>query len=259
VTEQVTPPEDVTTRLDPGAAAAGPASASAVEPPTVALSPVEPPTVPLSPVSSPAVEPPTVSLSPVSPPTVSLSPVEPSRVSLSPVFPPAVEPPTVALSAVDLRAAESAGGLAGAVEASPAWAPGGEPAAAGQPPPEAGPRRNRSRLVKLVTVGAIGLAVALALSAYAVIQYVSGGVDNAKVGACIAGASAPKEGQEAEAGKAKVVDCGSAGASFKVVARFEKKKLSEADAACRTHPEAPFVFTAIPNGGTGVVLCLAKL
>lgn len=253
MTEQVTPPEDVTTRLDPGAAAAGPASA--VEPPTVSLSPVEPPTVPLSPMSPPA-----VSLSPVSPPaveppTVSLSPVSSPRVSRSPVFPPAVEPPTVALAAVDLLAAESADGLAGAVEASP----GGEPPAAGLTPPEAGPRRNRSRLVKLVTVGAIGLAVALALSAYAVVQYVSGGVDNAKVGACIAGASAPKEGQEAEAGKAKVVDCGSASASFKVVARFEKKKLSEADAACRTHPEAPFVFTAIPNGGTGVVLCLAKL
>jgi hypothetical protein len=255
VTEQVTPPEDVTTRLDPGAAAAGPAPASAVEPPTVSLSPVEPPTVPLSPVS-----PPTVSLSPVSPPaveppTVSLSPVSPPRLSLSPVFPPALEPPTVALAAVDLLAAESAGGVAGAVEASP----GGEPAAAGLTPPEAGPRRNRSRLVKLVTVGVIGLAVALALSAYAVVQYVSGGVDNAKVGACIAGGSAPKEGQEAEAGKARVVDCGSASASFKVVARFEKKKLSEADAACRTHPEAPFVFTAIPNGGTGVVLCLAKM
>jgi hypothetical protein len=149
--------------------------------------------------------------------------------------------------------------LAGAVEASPAWEPGREPAAAGQTPPEAAPRSNRSRLVRLVTIGVVGLAAALALSAYAVVQYVSGGVDKAKVGACIAGASAPKEGQEAEAGKAKVVDCGSAGASFKVVARFEKKKLSEADAACQGHPEAPFVFTAIPNGGTGVVLCLAKL
>jgi hypothetical protein len=240
VTEQVTPPEDAA-RVDPGAAAASrPAPVPTVDPPTVSLSAAEPPTVPLSPVSPPAVEPPTVSLSPVSLPAVSL---------------PAVEPPAVALSAVDPRAAESADGLAGAVEA----APGGEPAAAGLTPPEAAPRANRSRLVKLVTIGAVGLAAALALSAYAVVQYVSGGVDKAKVGACIAGASAPKEGQEAEAGKAKVVDCGSAGASFKVVARFEKKKLSEADAACQGHPEAPFVFTAIPNGGTGVVLCLAKL
>jgi hypothetical protein len=153
--------------------------------------------------------------------------------------------------------------LDGSVAAAPAGArieePAGEHESAGQTPPEAEPRPNRSRLVKLVTISAVGLALVLALSAYAIVQYISGSVADAKVGSCIAGASAPKEGQESEAGKAKVVDCGSTGASFKVVARFEKKKLSEADAACQGHPEAPFVFTAIPNGGTGVVLCLAKL
>jgi hypothetical protein len=186
------------------------------------------------------------------------TPLDPGAAALEPApgtDPPAVDPPAVESAAAD--------GLDGSVAAAPTEErieePAGEPEPAGQTPPEAEPRPNRSRLVKLVTISAVGLALVLALSAYAIVQYISGSVADAKVGSCIAGASAPKEGQESEAGKAKVVDCGSGTATFKVMARFEKKKLSEADAACQTHPEAPFVFTAIPNGGTGVVLCLAKL
>jgi dihydroxyacetone kinase DhaKLM complex PTS-EIIA-like component DhaM len=142
----------------------------------------------------------------------------------------------------------------------PAEEPVEESAAVDQTAPEAAPGTNRSRLGKLIGIGVLALALTLvATAAYAAVQYLSGGVDDAKVGDCITGVSAPKEGAESEAGKAKLVDCGSASTNFKVAARFEKKKLSEADAACQAYPDAPFVFTAIPDGGTGVVLCLSKV
>lgn len=167
--------------------------------------------------------------------------------------------PTVALAAPDAGAALEPDAAPDPVAAPEASEGPEEPEASEGEQPEAAeaPRRSRFRLVALVSLGAA--AVLVALGAFAAVQLVSDGVVKAKVGDCISGAASPQEGQEAAAEDAELVDCGSGKAAFKVVARFENKRVSEADAACQPYPNAPFVFTAIPDDGTGFVLCLAKV
>ncbi len=74
--------------------------------------------------------------------------------------------------------------------------------------------------------------------------------ENAQVGNCVT---------ESGSNYVKIVDCGDAKATLKVVGRVENKTESEARGnACDAFPDAEQVFWEGKSGQSGMVLCLAK-
>ena len=74
--------------------------------------------------------------------------------------------------------------------------------------------------------------------------------ENAQVGNCVT---------ESGSNSVKIVDCGDASATLKVVGRVENKTESEArGTACDAYPDAEQVFWTGKAGEAGMVLCLAK-
>lgn len=113
-------------------------------------------------------------------------------------------------------------------------------------PPAAAPKKSKRRQKIVLTVFLIVVAAILALVWVAT----RSNGENAQVGNCVT---------ESGENYVKIVDCGTAEATLKVVARVEDKTQIEAQiSACTPYPDADQVFWEGKEGETGVVLCLAK-
>lgn len=112
--------------------------------------------------------------------------------------------------------------------------------------PPAVPKKSKRRQKIVLTIFLVVVAVLLALVWVAT----RSNGENAQVGNCVT---------ESGENYVKIVDCGAAEATLKVVARVEDKTQSEARAnACSAYPDADQVFWEGKEGQTGVVLCLAE-
>ncbi|MCR6481941.1 hypothetical protein M8542_03845 [Amycolatopsis sp. OK19-0408] len=113
-------------------------------------------------------------------------------------------------------------------------------------PPAAAPKKGKRRQKIVLTVFLIVVAGILAL----VWALSRDNGENAQVGNCVT---------ESGENYVKIVDCGAANATLKVVGRVEDKTQIEAQvSACNGYPDADSVFWEGKEGQTGVVLCLAK-
>ncbi len=108
-------------------------------------------------------------------------------------------------------------------------------------------------LIVLVLVAAIGVLVYLRLYADP--------TKNATTGNCLADLPIVAVGEDREVSNVRVVDCGDAAATHVVEARIENKTEAEAKSAsvCEAYPRSTFIYRAVPQGGTGYVLCLREL
>jgi hypothetical protein len=114
------------------------------------------------------------------------------------------------------------------------------------PPQPAVPKKPKRRQKIVLTVFLIVVAGILALVWVAT----RSNGENAQVGNCVT---------ESGENYVKIVDCGAAEATLKVVARLEGKTRIEAQiSACTPYPDADQVFWEGKEGETGVALCLAK-
>jgi hypothetical protein len=73
----------------------------------------------------------------------------------------------------------------------------------------------------------------------------------ASVGSCLTGSV-----DHLDPANVRIVSCGSADATFRVVQRVDGLVKEQANAAC-TDPGTQYVFWAGENGANGIVLCLA--
>lgn len=141
---------------------------------------------------------------------------------------------------------------AGPPPAAPPGFPAGTPAPGA---PGAAPSKKRG-VMRRVLVYVVGIVVVLG-GGFAYRYFTGDPETRAEVGSCIADVPAVSEGQEAKANNAKVVECTSADAKYKVVGRFEDKTKTEADTLCGEIAETEAIFTSIGSSGKGLVLCLA--
>jgi hypothetical protein len=112
--------------------------------------------------------------------------------------------------------------------------------------PPAVPKKSKRRQKIVLTIFLVVVAVLLALVWVAT----RSNGENAQVGNCVT---------ESGENYVKIVDCGAAEATLKVVARVEGKTQSEARvSACNAYPDADQVFWEGKEGQPGVVLCLAE-
>jgi hypothetical protein len=121
----------------------------------------------------------------------------------------------------------------------------------------------------IFTVVGVVLALCVLGGVYAA---VGGGLDSilgdstaeAQAGDCIGDLEAPAEGETVEANSARVVDCTSADAKYKVVGRVDNKTEAEFNAddtgellICKNAGfEAEAEFWSGREGGSGYILCL---
>lgn len=128
------------------------------------------------------------------------------------------------------------------------------------PVPEPPAKKNSpvKKIVSVLVVIVVAAVVKFGLGA------VLGGEDKtaeAKVGDCLAALPEVAEGEEKEAPNAKVVDCTSTEAAYNVVGRVENQTEEQARVSkdCDQYAaegEEYAMFSAIPTGGTGYILCL---
>jgi hypothetical protein len=195
---------------------------------------------------------------PVTTPTAA-TPVVPSQ----PGSPDAAAPAPSAVPEAAPAAPEAAPAAPPALAAAP---PEGVPAPATfepAPVPPAPPVPTTRSSVKII--GAVG-AVVLVIIIAAAVFLLRGGLDgsspaNAQPGDCIGNAPAVAEGEDKEANEAKIVDCASSDATYKVEGRLEDKTAAEAkaDDICSGFPSAETSYREIPDGGKGLVLCLSPI
>ncbi|RKR90237.1 hypothetical protein BDK92_4605 [Micromonospora pisi] len=128
-------------------------------------------------------------------------------------------------------------------------------------PVSAPPPAKKSPVKKIVSVLVV---IVVAVAVKFGLGTVLGGEDKtaeAKVGDCLAALPEMTEGEEKAAPNAKVVDCTSTEAIYNVVARIENQTEEQASNSteCEQYAaegEEYAMFTAIPTGGTGYLLCL---
>jgi len=149
---------------------------------------------------------------------------------------------------------------------------GPPPAPYGGPPVAPPPPVKKSGGAKKIIFSVLGIIVALCV-AVGVKAAIGGGLSSlfgdstsdAKAGDCIADLESPPEGETVEANNARVVDCNSTDAKFKVVGRVDNKTEAEFNAddagdlkictdAGFNNAEAE--FWSGREGGTGYILCL---
>jgi hypothetical protein len=122
------------------------------------------------------------------------------------------------------------------------------------------PKRRRGVLggaifavVVIVLLGAIG---------YLVYSRLTGDpTKNAQAGQCLANLPEVGPGQDQEAPSGKVVDCGDSSAVYQIESRLDNQTSDQAKSVdvCKASPEATVIYRAVPDSGTGYVLCLKKL
>lgn len=139
--------------------------------------------------------------------------------------------------------------------------------AAPQPPEQgfgaapAPAKKKRGKLAKIV--GFIVVALVIAGLKFGVGSLLFGDkAADAKVGDCIAATAPGATGEKKEA-DAKVVECTAADAAYTVVGRVDDQTEAQANdaKACEQffkEGEAYSVFSSIPEGGKGYLLCLRK-
>jgi hypothetical protein len=131
-----------------------------------------------------------------------------------------------------------------------------------EPAPAAPPAPATSSKAKTISVVAAVVLVIIIAGAVFLLRGLNGSSPaNAKPGECIGNVPVVTEGEDKEADKAKIVDCASADATYKVEGRLEDKTAAEAtaDDICSAYPGAESTYRAIPDGGKGVVLCLSPI
>ena len=122
------------------------------------------------------------------------------------------------------------------------------------------PKRRRGLLggaifavVVLVLVGAIS---------FLIYQRLNGDpTKNATAGQCLAGLPEVGPGQDQEATGGKVVDCADSSAVYRIESRLDNQDSAQAKSVdvCKGSAEATVIYRAVPDTGTGYVLCLKKL
>lgn len=108
-------------------------------------------------------------------------------------------------------------------------------------------------VVVLVLLGAIGFLVYQRLNADP--------TKNAVAGQCLANLPEVGPGQDQEATGGKIVDCGDSSAVYRIESRLDNQNTAQATSVevCKGSPEATVIYRAVPDTGTGYVLCLKKL
>jgi hypothetical protein len=122
------------------------------------------------------------------------------------------------------------------------------------------PRRKRRVLASVI----FGLLVVVLLAAIGWVVYQRLYADptrNAVAGNCLADLPVVAVGEDREVTSARVVDCGDASATHIVEARINNKTEAEAKSqeVCKAFPDTTFIYRAVPQGGTGYVLCLKRV
>jgi Tfp pilus assembly protein FimV len=173
--------------------------------------------------------------------------VEPSGTAAPGVEPAAAVEPTTAAPAPELRAAAESPAAPETPVTSPVVAP-------------APPKKKRG----LLTGAVFGLIVLVLVAAIGVLVYLRLYADptkNATAGNCLADLPIVAVGEDREVTNVRVVDCGDAAATHVVEARIDNKTEAEAKSAsvCEAYPSSTFIYRAVPQGGTGYVLCLREL
>jgi len=118
-----------------------------------------------------------------------------------------------------------------------------------QPPQQAQPAKPPKSKKRRKIVLVVFLILVVLLFA-AVWFFTRDNGENAQVGNCVT---------ESGSNYVKIVDCGDAKATLKVVGRVENKTEAEArGSACSAYPDATQVFWEGKQGQSGMVLCLAS-
>jgi hypothetical protein len=189
--------------------------------------------------------------------------------------PPTTSLPKQTLGEAPVEEAAPSVPVAQVLEAAPEPAPPAAPEAAPERPTTpaepvqvlstAPPKRRRGLLggaifggvifgvVVLVLVGAIGLLL---------YQRLNGDpTKDAKAGQCLAGLPTVEPGQDQEATGGKVVDCADSSAVYRIESRLDNQDSAQAKSVdvCKGSPEATVIYRAVPDAGTGYVLCLKKV
>lgn len=147
-------------------------------------------------------------------------------------------------------------------------------AAPGFPPPTAGEafgtapapeQKKKGGVAKIIGI-VVTVVVVLCLSAGFVLLkstiFSSDATKKAQTGDCIGNLPQVGEGEDKQAPDAKVVECTSTDAAYKVEGRLENKTEAEAtsDEICSAYADALYVYRAIDqSSGKGYVLCLSEV
>ncbi len=264
--EPTVPVEPAAPSLEPTAPVQAEATAEQAPEPEASVEPVTAvvPLAELPPYEPPAivptaVAPPAPVVDAYAPPPVFDAYVEPPVVEAPAVEAVAFEPPapvvmTAPATAVDFAVADS-------TEA-PTAVPVPVPAPATPAPAEstASPRKKWRVLAGVV----FGLLVLVLLAAIGWVVYQRLYADptrNAVAGNCLADLPVVAVGEDREVTSARVVECGDATATHIVEARINDKTEAEAknQEVCKAFPDTTFIYRAVPQGGTGYVLCLKRV
>ena len=168
--------------------------------------------------------------------------VEPSGTAAPDVESAAAVQPSTAAPAPELRAAAESPAAPETPVTSPVVAP-------------APPKKKRG----LLTGAVFGLIAAIGVLVY--LRLYADPTKNAIAGNCLADLPTVAVGEDREVSNVRVVDCGDAAATHVVEARIDNKTEAEAKSAsvCEAYPRSTFIYRAVPQGGTGYVLCLREL
>jgi hypothetical protein len=121
------------------------------------------------------------------------------------------------------------------------------------------PRKPRRGLA--TALFAIVILALLAASGYLVWQRLyADPTRNAKAGDCLADLPVVAPGQDQQATRARVVACTDPAAGHEVIGRVDNQTadLARSQKVCDGFTGATFIYRAVPDTGTGYVLCLKK-
>ena len=122
------------------------------------------------------------------------------------------------------------------------------------------PRKRRRGLA--TALFAIVILALLAASGFLLWQWkYADPTRNAKAGDCLADLPVVAPGQDQQAPKARVVACTDPAAGHQVLGRVDNQTAEQARSRtiCDSFTGATFIYRAVPDTGTGYVLCLKKL
>ena len=108
-------------------------------------------------------------------------------------------------------------------------------------------------VVGLLALGGVGYVVFQ--------QFYADPTKAAMTGDCLADLPVVAVGEDREVASARIVACTDPAATFVVEGRLDRISDEQASSLeiCRAYEEATFIYSAVPSGGTGYVLCLRQL
>jgi hypothetical protein len=181
----------------------------------------------------------------------------------------AAESPTASTEAAPAVSAAPAA-LATPAAAEPAESPAptavtpavGSPTTPAEPVQVLGAPPKRRRGVLGGAIFAVVVIVLLGAIGYLVYSRLTGDpTKNAQAGQCLANLPEVGPGQDQEAPSGKIVDCGDSSAVYQIESRLDNQTSDQAKSVdvCKASPDATVIYRAVPDSGTGYVLCLKKL